>query len=130
MSLVVSVKCLQEHRTQPGHSVAAGLHDISARILASNSFQVSLAPGQRLSIVVSSSEVSHSLSFRDDSDSLRITSRVVKEASGIIPIAAGCSNEVQSYLSVCQVTLHARSNIFTQSFPTNSLFCDPKWELV
>lgn len=82
------MKCLQESRTQPGHSVAAGLHDISARILASNSFQVSPAPGQRLSIVVSSSETSHSLSFPDDSNSLQITSRVVKEAAGIIPIAS------------------------------------------
>ncbi|KAI6015204.1 hypothetical protein F5J12DRAFT_970065 [Pisolithus orientalis] len=206
-------------RTPQDNSVAAGLYDVSTRILASHTFQVAPAPDQRLSTHVSSSKTPPGLCFRDVSDITQITLPVVQAAMEAIPVAgaplkaaigglltvlqlidkraqntddlstltrllydlsrhlldapaaripreeerrrmlkcklegsahklskmrsrtivgspslaaeiAGCSNEILSYLSLYQVMLRARGDIFIQSFLTYSLSPSPSLSLV
>lgn len=74
-------------RTPQDNSVAAGLYDVSTRILASHTFQVAPAPDQRLSTHVSSSKTPPGLCFRDVSDITQITLPVVQAAMEAIPVA-------------------------------------------
>lgn len=82
-------------------SVAGGFFDISARIHASNSCQISPVPNQQLSTVAFSSKTSHAVSFRNASDAMQITLPVVQEVVGLIPIAgAGLKAAISGFLAV------------------------------
>ncbi|KAI6096229.1 hypothetical protein EV401DRAFT_1142320 [Pisolithus croceorrhizus] len=88
-------------RTPHNYSVAAGLQDVSARILYSNSFQVSPAPDQQLSVVASFSRTSQVLSIRNISDATQITLPVVQAAVAAIPaIGAPLASAIGALLAV------------------------------
>ncbi|KAI6115451.1 hypothetical protein EV401DRAFT_73898 [Pisolithus croceorrhizus] len=91
-------------RTPHDYSVAVGLYDVSARILASNSFQIAPALDQQLSAVVPSSKTSHFLSSRNVSDAIQITLPVVQAAAAAIPVVgAPLKAAISGLLAVLQV---------------------------
>ncbi|KAI6042035.1 hypothetical protein EDC04DRAFT_1077284 [Pisolithus marmoratus] len=86
------------------HSIAAGLYNVSARILASNSFHVSPAPDRQPSTVVSASKTSHILSPHNVSDAIQITLPMVQAIAEGIPVAgAPLKAVIGGLLSVLQI---------------------------
>ncbi|KAI6168837.1 hypothetical protein EDD17DRAFT_1523098 [Pisolithus thermaeus] len=91
-------------RTPRNYSVAAGLQDVSARIPSSNSFQVSTAPDQQRSVVVSSSRTSQVLSLHNISDTMQIALPMVQAAAAAIPVVgAPLASVIGELLAVIQV---------------------------
>ncbi|KIK18663.1 hypothetical protein PISMIDRAFT_683994 [Pisolithus microcarpus 441] len=86
------------------YSVTAGLYDVSACILASDSSQISPAPDQQPSTAVHSFKTSHILSSRNVSDAVQITLPVVQAAVEAIPVAgAPLKAAISGLLAVLQV---------------------------
>ncbi|KAI6125118.1 hypothetical protein EDD16DRAFT_1560147 [Pisolithus croceorrhizus] len=86
------------------HSIAAGSHNVSPRVLNSNSFPASPALDPQPLTVVSPPRTSHATSSRNISDAIQMTLPVVQAVAEAIPVAgAPLKAAISGLLAVLQV---------------------------